>query len=432
MAVELSSWAVQLKTFLRHRRWALLAIVLTCALLVLFHAGADHAGRQSAPPSPPRVETVPVAYAQEEYAQVRLYGKAETPARVTLTSTIAARVLATPILAGQPVKTGDLLISLDRRDLELQLVQREAEVKDVQARMRSELLRTESEKKSLEQERVLLEVARRDWERQRALGKEHQVSDSQIDAARSALARQRITVIERQLQVADQQNRAARLQAQQEQAESARAQVQLDLERSQIKADFDGWLIQLSVAEGDQVHPGEALAQVYPADAVEIRAQVPNRYLPRLRQAQAAGQPIKAQLEESSAPPVFYMDRLMASVEEGRGGVDAVFRPASDQPLPVVLGQSVVIKLQVPLPADTLRVQPGCLYDDRYVYRLDKDNKLEAVSVERRGLRTVAGQEVLLISSSALSEGDRLLKTRLSGALTGLLVSPVDLPPDIP
>lgn len=431
MAFDMARVTNGLKAAVQRGRWLLLAVGLTVLLQLLMHAGSDETIRQPVAPSWPRVETLSVHYGDDnEHAQVRLYGQTGTPALVNLTAAVAARVEATPVLPGEPVKAGDLLVSLERRDLELRLAQREADIQDVQARMRSEELRAESEKQSLEQQRILLGVARRDWERLRTLGKAHQISDSQLDAAQSALARQRITVIERQLQVADQDNRVARLQAQKQQAESARAQAQLDLERSQIRADFDGWLTRLDVAAGKRVRPGDVLAQVYPAHSVEIKAQVPNRYLAGIRAAQAAGRPVRAQLEESAVPAALYLDRMLASVQEGRGGVDAVFRPQGDAPLPVVLGQSVLVSLQVPLSARALRIEPRCLYQDRYVYRLDSHNRLEAVNVTRLGVRMLDGKEVVLIASPALSEGDRLLKTRLTGALTGQQVTPVDLAVD--
>jgi hypothetical protein len=54
------------------------------------------------------------------------------------------------------------------------------------------------------------------------------------------------------------------------------------------------------------------------------------------------------------------------------------------------------------------------------------EDTLEALEVERLGQRPAAGETEVLVRSSALANGDRILTSRLPAAVTGLKVEVIE------
>ena len=171
---------------------------------------------------------------------LRLYGRVESPNVAQLSAALNADVTAVRVLEGEQVRKGDLLITLDDRDYQLLIRQREAEVQEIRSLLESETLRQENDISSLKQEQQLLELSRRAVKRAEDLAERNVGSRSNLDDTREEEARQVITVQRRKLAIREYDSRMAQLGARLARAEALRDLAQLDMQRARIVAPFDG------------------------------------------------------------------------------------------------------------------------------------------------------------------------------------------------
>ena len=143
--------------------------------------------------------------------------------------------ISSSLKKGGVFRKGELLVAIDSRDFELAVTRASAQV--ASARLR--LVTAEAEAK----------VAAQDWQE---MGTEKEAS----------------ALLLRQPQLAEAKSTLAAAQADWEKAN-------LDLERTQIKAPFDGRVRRATVDAGQFVRRGEELASLFGVDRVEVRLPLP-------------------------------------------------------------------------------------------------------------------------------------------------------------
>ena len=194
-----------------------------------------------APPEtpPPIVRAMPVEI-QDVQLALQAQGTVAPRTKTSLVSQVAGQVISvSPAFAnGGFFKAGDVLLAIDPRDYELAVDRARAVVAQAEVR-----LARESEEADL---------ARQEWQR---LGNG--------EATDLAL---------RKPQLAD--ARAA-LQA----ARASQEQAGLALERTRIRAPYEGRVLTKIVDLGQYVNPGAPVARIYAVDYAEIRLPVPHEQL---------------------------------------------------------------------------------------------------------------------------------------------------------
>jgi hypothetical protein len=63
------------------------------------------------------------------------------------------------------------------------------------------------------------------------------------------------------------------------------------------------------------------------------------------------------------------------------------------------------------------------LYGNDRIYRINDEQRLEALQIEQAGTIYEEGVEMLLVRSDQLRDGDRIVSTHLPNAVQGLKVS---------
>ncbi len=354
-----------------------------------------------------------------------LYGTVEAPRQIELEAAVAAEVAQVPIREGQTVVAGANLVVLDDRDLTLILSQREAELRDLDAQIASEQARHVVQREALRREQTLLALAERALERAQDLQRRNMTSEAALDEARQVLERQALAVEMRQLEVSDHPTRLAQFQARRARAEALRDQARLDRERAIVAAPFPGLVVRVRVAPGDRVRVGDPLLALYPVADLELRAQIPFRYLPALRAAQAADTPPVATALVDGQPVQAVLERLGGQTDPGRGGLDALLRVTAGADV-LAPGRVVALTLDLPPEDDVVALPFEALYGLNRVYRLE-EGRLAAVAVEWVGERHEAeGRTVVLVRGPELRAGDRIVATQLPNAVTGLKVTVVE------
>lgn len=366
-----------------------------------------------------RVETITVEPAALS-PQLTLYGKVESPELTRAAAPGVGRVSRVLALEGQPVRRGQLLLELDRRDFEPRVVQAQAQVDELIAAMDSERMRHAADLDQLGQERRLLEFAAADVARFERLREENFYSQAAVDQSRQAQARQQINLRSRELAIQDHQARMAQLQARLDQARANLEQARLALERSRVIAPFDGIVAQLQVAEGDQVAGGQTLMALYPLAGLEVRAKIPAPHQEEILQQVSRGRTLQATTRVGDETLGLKLARLSGAADAR--GLDAFFRltAAHDQ---LRVGSLLSLHLSRPAVEGAMAVPYAALHGGRLVYKVEA-GRLQAVQVNVLG--ELAGERpMLLIRSDGLKRGDQVMTTHLPHAVSGLRVEVV-------
>ena len=303
------------------------------AFLLAAAALAAYFGRNALLGTP--VETVEVLRA-DLIQTVVASGRVMSPRRVRVGAVITGRVVAIPVTEGQAVKKGAELVLLEDKDVRAALAQAQAGVAQAAAKVRQlrEVGLPAAQQALLQAEATLTQV-RGQFDRTKRLQAQGFVGQSQLDDA------------QRNLDVAESQARAARVQVETnstrgsdfamamtalEQARAAERVAQAKLPDMVVRAPVDGVLISRNVEVGDIVQPGKELFLLAPAGETQVIVQIDERNLSQLSLGQKALGSADAFPGRSFPAELIYINP----------GIDA-------------LRGSVEVRLRAPSPPDYLR-----------------------------------------------------------------------------
>ncbi|MCF8204313.1 MAG: efflux RND transporter periplasmic adaptor subunit [Methylotenera sp.] len=263
-------------------------------------------------------------------------GRVEAPHRVELGAQMVASVASVPVIEGQAVQAGEVLIRLEADELSAAVREADLAVAQAQARLRQlqEVQRPVSGQ-ALRQAAATLENARAQLQRQEDLFRRGYIGQATLDEARKALA-----LADAQLAAAQRQHDTTLAGGSDEAiattalaqaragAEAARARFQ----HATVTAPAAGTIIKRDVEPGDVVQPGKTLLVLSPSGETQLIVQFDEKNLGLL----VVGQPALASAD------AFPDQRFAAEVVAISPGVD-------------VQRGSVEVKLRVPQPPAYLR-----------------------------------------------------------------------------
>jgi len=351
--------------------------------------------------------------------EIILYGRVETPRQAMLQSAMVADIVEASVLEGTEVSVGQVLVKLDDTDLLLILDQRQADIAETKALMASELFRFQRDKDLLLYENELLQLAENAVNRATKLEQSHLVSQANLDDAMATKQRQVLTIKRLNYDIKDHPTRLAALQAKQNRYQALLEQAKVDIERTIIKAPFNGRIAKLEVALGDRVMIGEDLLSIYDLESLEVRAQLPGRYLTQIRSSLQHGKTLTATAIVDGKTLDFVLTRLSGEIRLDSGGIDGLFSLVGDNQI-LALGAFVELTLKLSTENAVIAIPFNALYGLNRVYRLN-DGYLQAVKVNRVGeYLSESGDKQILVRSNELKAGDALVSTQLPNAITGL------------
>ena len=405
-----------------------LAIVLPI-LVLLAGAGGFAALRASKPQARP-VEvtekiwnvTVQPAVAQRLSPSLTLYARVDSNRVSTLSAALSADVLAVQALEGARVEQGELLVELDDREARLTLAQRQASLDEIRPELVNEQHRYETNRRQLVHEQQLLSLIGRDVERANKLMSRDMGSAAHLDEAKQSQARQAMAVTQRKLAIAEHASIKAALQARLNFAEAQLQRAQLDLERTRITAPFSGRVSSVQVSVGNRVQPTAPLLRLIDTANLELRAQIPSRYLATVRYALQHGEAIHARTTVDGRTITALLKRLSAEVKQNSGGADAIFEIADGQAEQLELGRTVELHLSLTPVENVIPIPATALYGTDSVYVL-REQRMHRLSIQRAGeYRDPQGRPWLLIKNPGLDKSDSIITTQMPNAVEGLKV----------
>ncbi len=367
---------------------------------------------------------------QARSPQIQLFGRVQSPRAAGLTAVVTANVDSIPVRAGHRVSKGQVLIQLDDTEAALARDSAKATRDEAAAQLETTRLRYQSDKKNLTLEKRLARLSADNLERIQSLRDRKLVAQTQLDQAEEAQARADLSLSQRQLSVSDFHNELARMEARLASAEAQLKQAEIDLGRTTVNAPFDGTVTQVSVAPGERVRPGEPLINLFADTELEVRSQIPDRYLPAVREGLIAGDlSASTQLEGHTLP--LNLKRLAGDAAAARGGIDGLFAFSGDgaKGAPTAaLGRPLTITLTLPAQPQLLALPATALHGLDRLYRIDADNRLQRVPARIVGEAIEGDQSRLLLRADSLEGGERIMTTQLPQAIVGLAVDAQPVP----
>jgi len=306
-------------------------------------------------------------------------GSVKTRRRATLSPEIGGRVVALPARKGDRVRKGDILLRLASADLEAQLALKEQTVQAAQAGERAACLAADQ--------------AQRVRERYEKLGQDRIVSPDQLDSARS------------QQEVTAAQCHEARARVEEASAAKDAAKVQLD--RTVLRAPFDGVVAELTTEVGEWITPSPPGVPIPPVidlidpDAIYVSAPLDEVDVGRVK----VGLPVRITMD--SHPGESYRGTLtrvapyVQDVEEQNRTfeVDVEFDDAAFART-LLPGTSADVEVILESRDDVLRIPSYALIEGKRVLVV-REGRLVSVPVET-GLKNWEYTEIV----SGLEPGD--------------------------
>lgn len=290
-------------------------------------------------------------------------GRVETPLRTTIGSQITGTVAAIPVVEGQSVKAGQLLIALEDSEAKAAVTQARAAVAQAQTRVRQlQEVGLPTAQQGLRQAQINLQNVRRQYERMSELRSKGFVGQSQLDDAQHNLDVAQSQLRTAQLQVTTNAPQGSDYQMAQTALEQAQASLRMALARldyTTIVAPADGTLIARSVERGDVVQPGKALMVLSPTGPTQLVLQIDEKNLAHLHVGQKALGSADAYPDQRFPAELTYIN---PAVDPQRGTVEVKLNVL--QP-PAYLRQdmTVSVDIEVARRSNTIVVPAAAVHD---------------------------------------------------------------------
>jgi HlyD family secretion protein len=352
--------------------------------------------------------------------ELTLYGRVESPELLHAAAPAGGVISQVLVQNGSRVEKGEVLLQMDRRDFVSVMVQARSDLIHIKNQIRELKIRHHSNQAALKTERELLDLANTNVQRMLKLKKQNLGTDSALNNARSALGRQQLSVISRELEVDSFEIKKSNMETDRDRQVARLNDAQLMIERSEVVAPFDAIVSATPVSIGDRVSTGQTLVSLYPVDGLEIRAHVPARYVNSIQQASALGKQHYALV--STASGVLQLQLIRLAGEAQASGIDAYFR-SGDASYDFRPGSVLSLNFGLPEQLDVMAIPYQAIYGNSRIYLL-KEDRLEAVNVESVGQYLKSdGSAALIIRSAKVNENDQIVVTHLPNAVDGLKVS---------
>jgi RND family efflux transporter MFP subunit len=230
-------------------------------------------------------------------------------------------------------------------------------------------------------------------------------------------------------------------------ARVALEQAEWDLERSEIRAPFEGRVREENVDVGQVISQGSPVGTLYATDYAEIRLPIADHQLafldlPSMRGNRETTGPLvrlharfagrrhewtgRVVRTEGEIDARSRMVHVVAQVEDPYG-VDEEDANGDPGGVPLAVGLFVHAEIEGPLAEGVIVVPRYAMRDDRHILLVDAEDRLRTREVD---VLRIDGDEVLI--QGALAPGERICVSPLQVVVEGMRVNPItdDGPPE--
>ncbi len=277
---------------------------------------------------------------------------------------------------GSRVSAGDVILILSNENLDMQILNSEADLAEKENILRNTMLQMEQQKLSVEQEKLQLQMEaqrnRRTYEAQKALYADGLIAREDYLKAEEdyELSTSRLKLVENRAKQ-DSLHRTVEINQMRESLDNMRLNMMMIRKRKDnltIKAPIDGELGLLDVVLGQSVATGSKIGQINNLDSYKIEAQIDEHYIDRI----TAG--LEATFERQSERYQAQIRKVYPEVRDGKFKAD--FKFVGQQPENIRSGQTYYLNLQLGQPVEAVLIPRGAFYQKtggKWIYVLSPD-----------------------------------------------------------
>ncbi len=279
---------------------------------------------------------------------------------------------------GAKVKAGDVILRLSNSNLDLQILNAEAELAEKQNLLRNTQVTMQQDKLSNEQERMQLTM---DTERKHRTASQYErlYAERLISHEKYLQAKEDDDLSARKLQLVEERlrqdsiYRSVQMEQMEENLANMRKNVLLIRERKaklEVTAPIDGELGLLDAELGQSISAGQMVGQISDLSDYKIEAKIDEHYIDRV----VSGLP--AQFDKQGGKFNLRVRKVYPEVRDGRFRTDFVFD--GERPDNIRTGQTYYIDLQLGEPTECVMIPRGTFFQatgGQWIFVLDAEGK---------------------------------------------------------
>ena len=339
---------------------------------------------------------------------IRISGRVQPMTTIQLSPQEGGIVEKILIEEGSPVKAGDAILILNNDNLDLQILNSEAELAEKENILRNTQIQMEQQKLDVRQNvleyGMQVDRLRRAYEQQKALYEDKLIAKEEYLKAEEdyRLAKQKYDLMaERSKQ--DSLYRGTQIDRMEESLENMQLNMSMIRRRKSnliVKAPIDGELGLLDVVLGQSIAAGTKIGQINSVGTYKVEAQIDEHYIDRV----IAG--LEATFERQGETYSTVIRKVYPEVRDGKFKAD--FKFDGEQPDNIRSGQTYYLNLQLGQPEEAVIIPRGTFYQKtggKWIYVINKEGTKAVKREIRIGRQNPLYYEVL----EGLEPGERVI-----------------------
>ena len=293
---------------------------------------------------------------------IRISGQVQPMTTIQLSPRESGIVEEIAIEEGTKVKAGDVIIRLSNDDLDLEILNSEANLAEKENALRNTMIQMEQEKMQLSLNILELETEVR--RKGRALESQKRLFDDGLIGKEEYLrSEEDYTLYCKKLEVTlarseqDSMYRNVQIRQMEESLENMKMnmrRIRMRKENLNVKAPIDGELGLLEVVLGQSIGSGTKIGQINDMGSHKIEAMIDEHYIDRV----SAG--LAATFERQNETYDAVIRKVYPEVRDGKFKAD--FRFSGEQPANIRTGQTYYLNLQLGQPEKAILIPRGTFY----------------------------------------------------------------------
>ena len=339
---------------------------------------------------------------------IRISGRVQPMTTIQLSPQEGGIVEKILIEEGSPVKAGDAILILNNDNLDLQILNSEAELAEKENILRNTQIQMEQQKLDVRQNvleyGMQVDRLRRAYEQQKALYEDKLIAKEEYLKAEEdyRLAKQKYDLMaERSKQ--DSLYRGTQIDRMEESLENMQLNMSMIRRRKSnliVKAPIDGELGLLDVVLGQSIAAGTKIGQINSVGLYKVEAQIDEHYIDRV----VAG--LEATFERQGETYSTVIRKVYPEVRDGKFKAD--FKFDGEQPDNIRSGQTYYLNLQLGQPEEAVIIPRGTFYQKtggKWIYVVNKEGNKAVKREIRIGRQNPQYYEVL----EGLEPGEKVI-----------------------
>ena len=352
--------------------------------------------------------TVSTAVKGEFNDYIRISGRVQPMTTIQLSPQEGGIVEQILIEEGSRVKAGDPILLLNNDNLDLQILNSEAELAEKENILRNTQIQMEQQKLDVRQN-VLeygtqVDRLKRAYEQQKALYEDKLIAKEDYLKAEEdyRLALQKYDLI-RERSKQDSLYRGTQIDRMEESLENMQLNMQMIRKRKSnliVRAPIDGELGLLDVVLGQSIASGTKIGQINSVGTYKVEAQIDEHYIDRVVDG------LEATFERQGETYSTVIRKVYPEVRDGKFKAD--FKFEGEQPDNIRSGQTYYLNLQLGQPEEAVIIPRGTFYQKtggKWIYVVNKDGTKAVKREIRIGRQNPQYYEVL----EGLEPGERVI-----------------------